>query len=70
MQVYNEKEQVGQKEIKNVHFKEKESTWKSNDGSKVCAERDKKLKKGLIINGIKRVVRLKVRQLPGQPSDL
>lgn len=40
MRIYNEREQVGQKEIKNVQFEDKKSTQKFNVETQVCAERD------------------------------
>lgn len=42
LQVYNEKEQAGQKEIQNIQFVEKNITRKFKVGAKACAERDKK----------------------------
>lgn len=41
MQVYNEKEQVRQKEIQNAQFEEKYRTRQFNVGVLVCTERDK-----------------------------
>lgn len=38
-QVYNEKEQIGQKESQNIEFEEKKNTRELDAGDKVCAER-------------------------------
>lgn len=43
MQVYNEKEQVGEKEIQNVQLQKKGSTRKYN-GAKSSAQGDKRFK--------------------------
>lgn len=40
MQIHNEKEQIGQKEIQNVKSEEKQSTRKFNVGAKCHAQRD------------------------------
>ena len=42
MQIYNEKEQVGQKEIQNVWFEAKQTTKKFNVGAKACAGKKKR----------------------------
>lgn len=44
MQVYNEKEQEGQKEMQNIHFEEKKNTRKCNVGVKSYAQGDEKFK--------------------------
>lgn len=44
MLVYDEKEQVGQKEMQNVHFEEKKNTRKCTVTVKACEERDKVIK--------------------------
>lgn len=41
MQIYNKKEQVGQRKYK-TWFTEKKSTWKYNAGAQYYAKRDKK----------------------------
>jgi hypothetical protein len=52
MQIHNEKEQIGQKEIQNVKSEEKQSTRKFNVGAKTCGQGNEKFKKGLMLNGI------------------
>lgn len=42
IQVYNKKEQAGQKELQNVQFGEKMSTRKFIIGAKACAEGDER----------------------------
>lgn len=42
LQVYNEKEKAGQKEIQNTQFVEKKIIRKFSVGAKACAERGKK----------------------------
>lgn len=54
MQLYNEKEQARQLEIQNVQYEEKGSTRKCN-GSKSCAQGDKRFYKKLHANRIKGV---------------
>lgn len=41
MQIYNEKDQMQQKEMQNVQFEQKIITRKLNVGGVLCAERDK-----------------------------
>lgn len=64
MQIYNEKEQVGQKEIQNIQFKEKKKARKHVTG---LPWKKEKLRRGLIYNGIKGKVpktRSNTAQLP------
>lgn len=56
MQIYKEKEQVGQREMQNVQFEDKTSTKKCNIGVKSGGQGDKKLKEKPIQNVIKRVM--------------
>lgn len=53
MQVYNERDHVGQKAMHNFQFEEKKSISKGNTGDTPCAERDQEVKKRLALSGIK-----------------
>lgn len=55
MNIYNKREQIGQREIQSVQFEEKESTRKCNGRAKFCSQGDKKFK-DLIQNAVKGVV--------------
>ena len=43
-QIYNRKEQVEPREIKNVQFRKNRNNRKFNNGAKSCAQRDAKIK--------------------------
>lgn len=56
MQVYNEKEQVKQREIENVQYKEKRNTRKCKVLAKFNIQEMRSLNKSLMLSGIKEVV--------------
>jgi hypothetical protein len=49
-------ENLGQKEIRNAHLEKKRDTGKCNAGSKFMLKGMRRLKKNLMLNGIKGVV--------------
>lgn len=53
MQIHREKEQAGQEEIQNLHFKEKRSAGKFNVGAKAVL---KEMRRAEILDGIKGTV--------------